>query len=273
MMREQLIVALPLCALLALLTIETAAWTAPPTVTVFDVGQGDAVLLSDGGYQVLIDGGPDGTVLSHLGHAMPFFDRTIDLLVLSHPDLDHVQSFPELLRRYQIGTVLFTGVDKHSPRYEEFLTLLATEGARIVVADPDEDIVVGRIHIDVLWPPPQYFGVLKKDANNTSIVLRARGPGGPSVLLTGDMEENEEDEILRAGVDVRADILKVPHHGSRTSSSTGFLLAVNPSLAIVSVAKENSYGLPNEDVMARYAAFGIPLRLTMEEGTIVVPLH
>ncbi len=273
MTREQLIVALPLCALFGLLYTETIAWTAPPTVTVFDVGQGDAVLLSDGGYQILVDGGPDGAILSHLGGAMPFFDRTIDLLVLSHPHMDHLQSFPELLRRYRIAAVLMTGVDYANPRYEEFLTLLQEENARIVIADPDVDLTVHDFFVDVLWPTPDFFGVPMKDVNDNSVLLRVGVAHGKSVLLTGDMEEMEERAVLQAGVDVRADILKVAHHGSRTSSSTGFLLAVTPSLAIASVAKENSYGLPDEDVIARYADLRIPLRMTMDEGMMEIPLQ
>jgi len=252
--------------------MEILAWTAPPTLSVFDVGQGDGILLSAGGHQILVDGGPDGSLLSRLGHAMPFFDRRIDLLVLSHPHLDHLHAFPELLRRYRVDAVLFTGVDYASPRYEEFLELLAEERARVLVADPDADLTVGPFAVDVLWPPPGYFGVPMKDVNDNSTALRVSVADGKSVLLTGDMEERQEGEMLRAGVDVSADILKVAHHGSRTSSSTGFLLAANPSLAVASVAAENSYGLPDEDILARYASLGIPLRLTKDEGTIVVPL-
>lgn len=262
-----------LAVLFAALWIEIIRWTLGATLVAFDVGQGDAMLVQQGGYQILVDGGPDGTVLSSLGEAMPFFDRTIDLLVLSHPHMDHLQSFPELARRYRIATVLMTGVDYANPRYEEFLTLLADEGARIVAADPDDDLAVGPLAVDVLWPPAATFGVPMKDVNDNSVVIRISEQEGKSVLLTGDMERKEELAMLKAGIDVTADILKVAHHGSRTSSSTGFLLAVRPTMAIASVAKENSYGLPDEDVIARYANFGIPLRMTKDKGTIEIPLH
>lgn len=259
--------------LLLALGFEYARWLRPPTLFVFDIGQGDGMLIADGGYQIVIDGGPDGAMLSHLGSTMPFFDRTIDLLVLSHPHLDHLQSFPELLRRYRVRAVLFTGVAYAQPRYEEFLTLLADEGAAIAIANPSEDFLVGDLMVDVLWPPPIYFGKKTKDVNDNSTALRVSVPGGKSVLLTGDMETGEERDMLRAGIDLRADILKVAHHGSRTSSSTGFLLAVRPSVALVSVAADNSYGLPDEDVLARYATLGIPLRMTMEEGTMEIHLR
>lgn len=264
---------LALAILLAVLCVELTYWTSRAVMDVFDVGQGDGILLSAGGHQILVDGGPDGTILTHLGGAMPFFDRRIDLLVLSHPHLDHLQSFPELLRRYDVAAVLLTGVDYANPRYREFLELLREERARIVVADPDVDLAVGPFAVDVLWPPPRSFGVPMKDVNDDSVALRVSVAGGKSVLLTGDMEKGEELAMLQAGVDVSADILKVAHHGSRTSSSTGFLLAVRPSLAIASVAEENSYGLPDEDVLARYEALGIPLRMTMKEGSIRVPVQ
>jgi competence protein ComEC len=273
MRRERLILIGIACVLLVAFGRELRAWTEPPTLRMFDVGQGDGILLSSRGRQILVDGGPDGEILSRIGGAMPFFDRTIDLLVLSHPHMDHVQSFPELARRYRIGAVLMTGVDYANPRYEEFLELLADEHARVVVADPDDDLVVGDLSVDVLWPPPRSFGVPRKNVNDDSVALRVTVPSGKTVLFTGDMEKGEEAAILRAGTDVRADVLKVAHHGSRTSSSTGFLLAVNPSLALASVAAENSYGLPDEDVIARYAALGIPLRMTKDEGDIRVPLE
>ncbi len=239
----------------------------------FDVGQGDGILLSSGGYQIVVDGGPDGGFLSHLGNDMPFFDRTIDLLVLSHPHLDHLSTFPELVRRYHIASVLMTGVDYNQPRYKEFLELLIEEDSQILIVDPMTDLTLGDMFVDVLWPLPKYFGQEMKDVNDNSTLLLVSIPNGKSVLLTGDMEEGEERDVLKAGVDVRADILKVAHHGSRTSSGTGFLLAVNPELAIASVATDNSYGLPDEDVIVRYETLDIPLRMTMEEGTIEIPLR
>lgn len=260
------------CVLVAALGFELHAWMRPPTAFVFDVGQGDGIVVADGGYQIVIDGGPDGTMLSHLGSVMPFFDRTIDLLVLSHPHLDHLQSFPEMLRRFDVRAVLLTGADYANPRYEEFLTLLADEQAAVIVADPERDLRIGNLLVDVLWPPPDFFGVPLKDVNDNSVALRVGPPGGKTMLFTGDMETGEERAMLQAGIDVSADILKVAHHGSRTSSSTGFLLAVHPSFAVVSVAAENSYGLPDEDVLARYDTLGIPLRMTMEEGTVGIPL-
>lgn len=241
-------------------------------VAFLDVGQGDATWITGpSGQQILIDAGPDLSALEGIGARMSFFDRHIDLLVLSHPNLDHLFAFPEILRRYRIGAVLLTGVAFDLPRYREMQELLASRKIPLLRADPARDIDLGDgLRLDVLWPPPLFFGkTLGDDVNNTSIVLKLIY-GDQSALFTGDMEEGEEQAVLASGGDVTADVLKVAHHGSRTSSSTGFLLAVRPSLAVISVSRENSYGHPHPWILRRMAHFGIPVRTTAGEGTIEV---
>lgn len=241
---------------------------------VFDVGQGDALMLvSPTGKQVVIDGGPDRTMLIRLGQAMPFFDRTIELLVLTHPDADHVTALPEVLRRYRVERILLTGVKHDSRIYADFLRMTEAEGAQILLADPGLDIDLGdEVILDVVWPPPGQLGKTPKQSNDTSVVLRVFA-GNKSVLLTGDIEEKAETAILASGADLDADILKSPHHGSRTSSSTGFLLAVSPELVLISVGRNNKFGHPHPWVTRRYQTLGIPYRTTAEEGTIAIPLR
>jgi competence protein ComEC len=235
-----------------------------------DVGQGDAALLvTPSGKQVLIDGGPDESALAALPRHMPFFDQSIDLLVLSHPHLDHLFSFPDILRRYRVGAILCVCQAYPSARYREMLDVAAAVHVPIRHPDPAQDIDLGdSVTLDVVWPGP-LTPVQAKDANNTSVVLRALYKGH-AILFSGDMERKEEDAILRSGADVHADILKVPHHGSRTSSSTGMLLAVHPSLAVISAGKDNTYGHPNPDVVERYRNLGIPVKLTSRDGEIAV---
>lgn len=272
-MRRILAIAVCCAALLLILGIREVLLAMPRAETVvrfFDVGQGDAALVTGpSGQQIVIDGGPNLSLLEHLEDAMPFADRTIDFLVLSHPHQDHLFAFPELLRRYDVRNVLMTGMDFGLPRYREMLMLIADEGVRVVTADPGTDIVFADgLTLDVVWPRAGLLG-RTGDANNTSVVLRVLY-GKDSVLFTGDMEEPEERAVLAAGVDVRADVLKVAHHGSRTSSSTGFLLAVKPSLGIVSVAAENTYNLPNADVLGRLKNFGIATHLTSLSGSLTI---
>jgi len=189
------------------------------------------------------------------------------LLVLSHPHLDHLASFPDILRRYQVKAILCTCQPYNSVRYNELLSLLDREHVQKIIADPAHDLDMGDgVTLDVVWPHPLTAKELK-DANNTSVVLRVLY-GKHAIFFSGDMEKKEEDAILHSHQDIHADVLKVPHHGSRTSSSTGILLAIHPSLAIISVGNGNKYGHPNLDVLERYKHFGIPVQLTEREGEV-----
>lgn len=239
-----------------------------------DVGQGDSILLvSATGKQVLIDGGPDRTALTRLGQTMPFLDRTIELLILTHPDADHVTSLPDVLKRYDVERILLTGVKHDSTIYANFLRAAEAEGAQLLFADPSVDIDMGDgLVLDIVWPGPGLLGTKPKASNETSVVVRAFA-GDTSLLLTGDIEDGAESGILASGADIDSDILKVAHHGSRTSSATGFLLATSPRLAVISVGRQNKFGHPHPWVIKRLKHLGIPYRTTAEEGTITIPLR
>ena len=234
-----------------------------------DVGQGDSILIvSPSGKQVLIDGGPDLSSLERIGEYMPFFDRTIELLVLTHPDTDHIASFPDVLSRYKVERVLMSGIQHKSSLYSEFLDLLQKQNIPVILADSSQNMMIGDgLIFEVLWPSIQDVFANIQDPNGTSVVLMAHY-GLDRILLTGDIEKEQEAVILASGIDLRADVIKVPHHGSRTSSSTGWLAAVRPEMALVSVGEENTFGHPHPDVMERYAQLDIPVHSTVEEGTI-----
>ncbi len=236
-----------------------------------DVGQGDsALIVTPSGKQIIIDGGRDDTTIEHLGRLMPFFDRSIDLLVMSHPQMDHMFSFPDILRRYTVGHILMTGVDYKLARYRELLGLIKEQQVPVWIADPANDIDMGDgVTLDVIWPPPTLLGKQMKEVNNSSIVLRVLHGTG-AALFTGDMEELEEREVLKSGADISATYLKVGHHGSKTSSGTGFLLAVDPDLAVISCSKTNSYGHPHRVILERFKHLGIPVKVTGWEGTVEV---
>lgn len=238
-------------------------------VHVLDIGQGDSTLLvSPSGKHIVIDGGPDLSALEHLGRLLPVSDRRIELLVLTHPDLDHIASFPEIVRRYDIGGILLTGIQSDAPRYRALLEVMEERDVSVLLADPARDIVFeDGLILDIAWPPADTFGKTPKQPNDTSIVLRAFF-GSASLLFTGDIEEEAERELLASGAPLEADILKVGHHGSRTSSSTGFLLAVRPELAIVSAGRDNSFGHPHPVVMERFQNLEISVRATNLEGTV-----
>jgi len=240
----------------------------------FDVGQGDATLLvSPSGKQVLIDGGPNLDALEQLGNHMPFFDRSIDLLVLTHPDADHLTALPDVLRRYDVQRVLISGVQSSSGRYQALLDAIRQQQIPVLLADPDSDIDLGDgITLDVIWPPPGLLGKTVRNKNDTSVVIRVLG-GKQSILLTGDIEKDAEAAILNMKTDVRADILKVAHHGSKTSSTQAFLEAVHPNAVIISAGRDNRFGHPHPSVTGRFQQLGYEIRNTATEGMIALEIE
>jgi competence protein ComEC len=254
-------------------------WTLPghATASVLDVGQGDSTLLtSPSGAQIIVDGGPGDALMRALPSQMPFLDRTIELIVLTHPNTDHYQGFFPLLKRYRVLRALVTGVGYASTTYDALIKALKEEGTEIIIAEAGNDIDFGDgLLLDVVWPAHSLSGTLstEKDVNDTSIVLRAIGPEGKAILLTGDIEETGEKALLATGADVRADVLKIGHHGGKTSTSSGLLLATNPRSAVISVATKNGYGHPHPVTMTRLKSFAIPTRTTAHDGTIRIPLE
>ncbi|MBI4457658.1 MBL fold metallo-hydrolase [Candidatus Uhrbacteria bacterium] len=231
----------------------------------FDIGQGDAAMISRGRTQVLIDAGPDRAVLGKLGRAMPFFDRHIDLAVLTHPHADHFVGFIGVFERYQVDRLLVSGADNGSPDYRAFAAAAKAEGAEIIRANPGDKIEIGDATIEVLWasPRPQHG-----DLNDASVVFRLQA-GGQAALFMGDAGENIERALLAAGIQLQAQILKVGHHGSRTATGADFLAAVRPEEAIVSVGK-NTYGHPSFSALERLKAAGVRIRRTDRDGDITV---
>ncbi len=236
-----------------------------------DVGQGDALLIvTPSGRTILVDAGPDLMALQRLGEVLPLLRRRLDLIVLSHPHLDHLGAFPDVLDRYKVGAALLSGIQYPGSTYIQMLKQLQEHRVRVIVPDPAKDIDLGDgAVLDVLYPKPGLFG--KKgsddDVNNTSAAMRILYKD-QSILLTGDMEIPEENAILSMGADVSATVLKVAHHGSRTSSSTGWLLASHPDVAVISAGRNNKFKHPNTDVVERLKQFGMDIRLTAKEGTI-----
>lgn len=269
--------------LIAALVMLTLEWRRLPDGKLhfyaLDVGQGDALLMvTPSGRTILMDAGPDITALEKLDGILPHLRRHIDLIILSHPHQDHLGAFPDILERYQVDAALLSGIQYPNADYRRMLELMKQKNIRVIVPDPKKDIVIGDgVVLDVLAPNPGFFGKKgsEDDVNNTSVALRVLYKD-QSILLTGDMETPEENQILATGADVSATILKVAHHGSRTSSSTGFLLATiaQSSLidkkipAIISAGRNNKFKHPNTDVVERLKQFGMDPRITAKEGTI-----
>ena len=249
-------------------------------VIFFDVGQGDAIFIQTphqglgGGHQILIDGGPDSAVLEKLGREMPFWDRTIDLIVLTHPEHDHIAGLLEVLKRYEVKNILWTGVVRDTAEFREWEKLTAEEEAEIIIAKSLLRIDLNNSsfsnsYIDVLYPFEDLSGQEIKRANNTSVVAKLVC-GEKSFLLTGDIEKSVEKELLESGADIDSDVLKVAHHGSKTSSAEEFVEKVSPEIAVISAGKNNSYGHPHAETLATLSKYGINVLRTDELGDVKI---
>ena len=228
-----------------------------------DVGQGDAIFIRtpDGG-QILVDGGPSPEeLLEGLGDVMPFWDRSLDLVVLTHPDADHMIGLLALSDRYRIERVLETQLAQDDAAWNH---ARGTTQSERMIAGPGMMLRAGDVMLTVLSPAVGGDGLNPGD-NATSLVLRL-DYGNTSVLLTGDAPQEVEAEMLRIGQPVDADILKVGHHGSNGSSSEAFIAAVSPAYAIIQVGADNSYGHPAPAVLDRLD--GIEVLRTDRNGRV-----
>ncbi len=237
-------------------------------VVFFDVGQGDSIYIeSPTGKQVLIDGGPDGTVLHRLAGEMGYWDRSLDMVVATHEDKDHVGGLPGVFEYYGVGTFVRTENEGTSLEAQVIDTLSKREGSEVVYARRDMQFDLGAsTTLTILFPDrdPSMF-----ESNTSSIIARLTY-GETEFLLTGDAPDEIEDHLVVLDSEVlESDVLKLGHHGSRTSTSELFLSAVQPEYAIVSSGRENRYGHPHKEVVERLTTNEIPMLNTAVEGSIV----
>lgn len=232
----------------------------------FDVGQGDSIFVeAPNGNQVLVDGGPDNTVAQKLGETMPFYDKDVDLVVLTHSDADHITGLIEVLERYEVEDIVYSNIVRNSAVYKAWQKAVAEEGANII--DPVGGLPrAGRggkvidlgsgATLTVLHPAESLVDKVLEKTNNDSVVLMLKY-GETEILLTGDIEAKAERQIILSGADLDADILKVAHHGSKTSTLAEFLYEVSPQVAVIQVGAKNRYGHPTQEVLKRLEDYGI----------------
>lgn len=245
----------------------------PSRFITFDVGQGDALFIeTPRRQQILIDGGPSDAVLTKLSRSMPFFDRSLDLVVLTNPDADHFRGLVSVVERYRIGRILMTNVERpiRSEEYDDLRRRIAEKGIPVTVAFAGQRLLFdGGVAFTVLAPATTLADTKAKSVNDTSIVARYEDAKF-SVLLTGDATEKVERELLMRHARLQATVLKVAHHGSKHASTVPFLAATHPALATVSAGRNNRYGHPSPDTVARLMAFRIPLYQTPRDSDIVI---
>ena len=232
-------------------------------VDFLNVGQADCALLSTNGHYMVIDGGNNGdadTILSYLeGQGV----EKLDAVVGTHPHEDHIGSLDAIINHFDVDAVYMPKIMHTSKTFEDVLDAVANKGLKIKSPSPGDTIDFNGLEIEVLGPQREY-----KDFNNNSIVLKVNA-GETAFLFTGDAEETADKDILQVGYDLQADVLKVGHHGSSTSSSQAFLQAVKPKYAVISVGVGNSYHHPEEEALQRLQSIGAEIYRTDLQGNIV----
>jgi competence protein ComEC len=263
-------------AILLILLISLDAWSFfqvlehkpsdVPELDFLDVGQGDATLLKLPGVRILTDGGPDRKVLQSL-EAVDAGTKHIDLVVISHPQLDHFNGIRYVLDKYSVGMVILNGRndDPGVGEWPLFLAELKSKNVPILVLEEGDRIKIGDTHIDILGPNPTFKE--SGELNDTAVIERIVTPDW-SALLAGDIGFAVEDFLQHklSGVD----ILKVNHHGSRFSSGSSFLRAMHPQIAVISSGKDNHYGHPSPETLKRLEDQGVKVFRTDRSGSISI---
>ncbi|MFH0814800.1 MAG: ComEC/Rec2 family competence protein [Candidatus Falkowbacteria bacterium] len=240
------------------------------SVRFLDVGQGDSIYIRTPEKQdILIDAGPDAKVIEQLGKAMPFFDNEIDVAILTHPHADHVAGFIEVLKRYKVDKIYYTGVLHTSSVYLEFLNLIKQQKIPLIIVGAGRGIeLAGAAKFKILSPAPNLVGQKVEDLNDSSIVSQLIF-GNTKFLFMGDAGEKVEAALLNSGQQLQSDVIKLGHHGSKTASSQEFLKAVAPTYAVIFCAKNNDFGFPHPKIVSRLERLGIEIFRTDLDGSVV----
>ena len=266
--------------LVAVIFIWQAVWQQMPgltmTVAFLNIGQGDSIYIESPTHeQLIIDGGPDGSLLSEIGKIMPWYDHSIDAIMITNPDVDHYGGFIDLLKRYKVGLVIEPGTIGGSPSYRTLEDLIAEKHVKKVLARRGQSIELGGgAHFDVLFPDRD---VSKLNTNDGSIVGQLVY-GSSTVMFTGDAPSATEEYVLHldqtkdgvsSNLHIKSDILKAGHHGSRTSASEPFVAAVAPKYGVISAGLNNKYGHPHQETLDLFKKLNIETLITFQLGTIV----
>ncbi|MBM3208759.1 MBL fold metallo-hydrolase [Candidatus Shapirobacteria bacterium] len=246
-----------------------------------DVGQGDAILVVRGSTQALIDGGPDNKVLGCLAKHLPFWDKKLELVILTHPEPDHLTGLVSVAESYQIKQLVANSLVLESGAFEEFRQTIIKKKTPVFTPKAGDKIRISGLAFNVLfpkeklgneivWHKPEGYRVLGLSSytgnfNQTALVTELSF-GKFQALLTGDIGAEEEAQIAPVPVEV----LKVGHHGSKYSSSKEFLEKIKPALAVISVGAANRYGHPTPEVLGRLKELGIKVLRTDLDGEVEI---
>jgi competence protein ComEC len=234
-----------------------------------NVGQGDAILISQGSNQILVDGGKSGKiVLEKLGKYIPFWDRKIEAIIITHPDFDHIAGLIDVLKSYDVKTVIRTDAKSNSATFGKLSESISAEQAKEVEARRGVALdFPGGAKMEIEYPFSKEDYILSKNTNDGSVVAKVVF-GGNSFLLTGDFPIEKEEILVSSSENIQSQFLKISHHGSKYSTSDNFLEKVKPAEAVISVGK-NNYGHPSSEVIERLERNGVKIRRTDQSGDVI----
>lgn len=263
-------------ALLIFLVIFLRDYADTRTTLVFcDVGQGDgAYIRIKNSIDVVIDAGPERKILDCLGKYMPFYDRTIELAFISHPQKDHSGGFLYILERYKVETLLMSPIDNTTASFKKLQTLIKEKNIQVKPFYRNQQISTQNAYFRSVWPTNSYIEKMTKsdiDLNNFSQVFLLE-LGETDILFTGDIGLEIEETLLQNPLPV-VSILKVPHHGSKNGLTEQFLKGIRPQVAVISVGKNNRYGHPSTQVLDMLEQYKVSIRRTDKEGDIVYKIN
>ncbi len=237
------------------------------TVSFLSIGQGDASLIeSTNGNRILIDGGPSGIVLKKISEVLPYFNRSIDVVIETHPDRDHIGGIPSVFERFAVGTFLEPGVESPNHVDDAIREIIKHKNIPQMLARAGQVIDMGDgAELRILFPDRD---VSDMETNSASIVAQLIY-GDTCFLFTGDSPQKIEEYLVSIyGKNLECNVLKAGHHGSRTSTGEIYLSTVKPEYAVISAGKGNSYGHPHKETLERLKSAGVTMLSTIERGTI-----
>ena len=244
---------------------------APPpegtlAVHFIDVGQGDSILVRTDEADMLIDAGPNSAAETVVAYLSAQGVETLDYVIGTHPHEDHIGGLDAVIRAFDVRQVLMPRLQADTRTFEDVLDAIAEKGLKITAAAAGQSYALGTARFTVLSPAE---GETYENTNDNSVVLRLEG-GGSTFLLMGDAEQPVEQALLGQGAPLAADVLKVGHHGSSTSTSAAFLAAVQPAYAVIQLGAGNSYGHPHAETLSALADAGTVVYRNDESGTVIV---